>query len=42
MILIVREAFDGYTKGEAITDPDTVDFILASDNAHHVIPAQGE
>jgi hypothetical protein len=42
MKLIVREAFGSYTRGEAITDEDAIEFILASENAQHVIPTAGE
>ena len=40
--LIVREPFGQYAKGDAITDPDAVEFILASDNASHIIKSEGE
>jgi len=42
MILIVKEPFSNYEKGEAITDPDTVEFILKSDDAQHVIKSAQE
>jgi len=37
MILIVKEPFGGYWKGEEIIDPAIVAEILESDNKQHVI-----
>lgn len=42
MNLIVKEPFGTYAKGERITDPDAVEFILASDNAQNVLKTAGE
>jgi hypothetical protein len=39
--LIVREAFNGYVRGDSITDPAKVKAILESGNAQHVITAAG-
>lgn len=41
MILVVKEPFGDYGKGAAITDPATVEKILASDNANHVLKVAG-
>lgn len=35
--LVVREPFENYAKGDEITDPDAVEFILASDYEQNVI-----
>lgn len=35
--LVVKQAFDGYARGDRITDPATIAKILESDNKHHVI-----
>jgi len=37
MILIVKEPFGGYGKGDEIVDPSTVAEILESDNQQHVV-----
>ncbi|MBB3258218.1 hypothetical protein F4827_003086 [Paraburkholderia bannensis] len=39
--LVVVHAFGDYRRGDSITDPDEVDAVLKSENAHHcrkVIP----
>ena len=36
MKLVVTQDFGEYKRGDEITDPDTVAFILASHNASHV------
>lgn len=40
--LVVAEAFGDYSRGDAITDPDTVNKILESDSAGHVRKVKGE
>lgn len=35
--LVVTEAFDGYVRGQEITDASTVEAILAGANAHDVV-----
>ena len=42
MILSVKEPFDGFSKGDAITDPESVTKILESDNSGHVIKSARE
>jgi hypothetical protein len=42
MILIVKEPFKGYSKGDKITDPDRITVILESDNSGHVIKSARE
>lgn len=40
--LIVTEPFGDYSKGQEITDPATVEAILAGGNASHVVPVQAQ
>lgn len=42
LILVVKEQFGTYAKGDQITDPEVVEFVLASEDARHVIKAEGE
>ena len=37
MKLVVASAFAGYAKGDEITDPDTIQTILASEDVVHVV-----
>jgi hypothetical protein len=35
--LVVAQAFSPHTKGAIVTDPTTIEAILASDHAGHVV-----
>lgn len=41
-VLVVREAFEEYKRGDRITDTDSIKAILASENAEHVIKSNQE
>lgn len=42
LVLVVREAFEDYKRGDRITHPDSIKVILASENAEHVIKSNQE
>lgn len=42
LLLVVRTPFDTYGVGSIITDPNTIDAIRASENAHQVVVVSDE
>jgi len=39
-VLVVTEPFGGYERGSIIDDPKTIDAVLASEHAAHVVKTQ--